>query len=425
MLYTSRELIEKAKALADCANTDFLTEVEAEQMLNEAWSECYQTSINRGDNNFVKRMNAGRETELPKDFYSLRAVKSPDGYLYKRRPLNATINEPGYSIINGKLSISGTLPTGVEVTYYPLPKHLTYQYPEKELGLNDPSALVFDNNSRFFVYWKQDKLVIYDTLNEITTEVAVDYQPNSIECSKSTFFTFENGIYEYDYTGNLVSARAASPNEGPVKTASGLVKFGIYNDLSRKLTFEGQEYTLEFEAPLRTLERIVSSTRHFYYIDSAGTLYEYNKEKQEALVIDTNVSTQYLKFKAVDKEDGVLYYKNKPMIFSRGFNRNEEIDEVRQAIDCDYTRFYGFTDNYIIFSDGLNVHIIGNLPDVVMNFPNNAFYLLIAYAMATRLIAKQGGDASILSNQWLQAMQNYYDQAEDAYMPVRITNVYR
>jgi hypothetical protein len=232
-------------------------------------------------------------------------------------------------------------------------------------------------------------------------------------------------VYEYDYDGNAIAAQGGAPNYGPIKTRTGYVKFAQWNGLSKKLTYDGKEYLLEFEEPLRTLDRIVVGINHFYYIDTAGTLYEYEMDSQEAIVIDTNVSNKFLKAKDVDKEDGVLYYKNAPMIFSRGLDRGEHLDQTRQVIDCDFTHFYGFTDRYVLYGDGLNVHAIGNLPDVVMNYPNNTFYELIAYAIATRLVAKQGGDASVLSSQWLQAMQNFYDQSQDAFQVTRITNVYR
>jgi hypothetical protein len=135
MFYTTSELIERAKNLADCGNTDFLSHEECEQYLNDAYNEIYQLAINRGDDWFVKTMNVNSKANLPNDFYSLRSVKGANGYMYKRRSLSATINEPGYEIINNKLVISGQMPISCEVTYYPLPKHLTLQRPEKKWAL--------------------------------------------------------------------------------------------------------------------------------------------------------------------------------------------------------------------------------------------------------------------------------------------------
>lgn len=54
MQYTASEIIERAKNLADCGNTDFLSEKEATQYINDAYNFVYQKLIDRGDNYFVK-----------------------------------------------------------------------------------------------------------------------------------------------------------------------------------------------------------------------------------------------------------------------------------------------------------------------------------------------------------------------------------
>ncbi len=432
MFYTTSELIERAKNLADCGNTDFLSHEECEQYLNDAYNEIYQLAINRGDDWFVKTMNVNSKASLPNDFYSLRSVKGANGYMYKRRSLSATINEPGYEIINNKLVISGQMPTSCEVTYYPLPKHLTLQRAEKEMGIKDNGYEVFDNNSRYFVYYKRQtalpsdilKLVIYDLNNDVELEINIDYVPNNITCSKSTFFVFSDNIYEYDYNGNVISVQSSSPIYGPIGTKSGIVKFCTYVPATKTLTYNGKDYVLEFVENVNTIAKILTTDNKFYYIDTAGNLYEYDKNELEATVIDTGVSTSYLKYKEVDKEDGILYYKNSPMIFSRGFDRSGVIDNIRQVIDCEYTSFYGFTDNYVLYGDGYNVYAKGNLPDVVMNYPNATYFTLIAYRIACYLIAKQGGDVTLIVAQQEKAYQQYYDNVSDAYEVVRIKNVY-
>jgi hypothetical protein len=207
-------------------------------------------------------------------------------------------------------------------------------------------------------------------------------------------------------------------------TKSGLVRFCTYIQGTKTLTYNGHEYVLEFAENNRSLSKILATDNRFYYIDTSGTLYEYDKEEQEATVIDEGVDQNYLKYKEVDKEDGVLYLKNGPMIFSRGFDRSEVLENIRQPIDCEYTKFYGFTDNYILFGDGANVYAVGNLPDVTMNYPNATYFALIAFKIATYLIAKQGGDVSLLAVQQEAAYEQYYDQVSDCYETVRIKNVY-
>ena len=433
MLYKTSELLKRAKNLADCGNTDFLSFDESMQYLNDAYGEIYQTAINRGDDWFVKNIKMNHnEMVLPKDFYTLRSVKGVNGYMYKRRALSSTVYEPGYEIINGKLKISGSIPTGAEITYYPLPAFLTMQREEKELGIKDNNYTMFDNNSRFFVYFKIIpavpssiyRIYSYDLDNDVETTIDINYTPNYILCSKSTFFVFGDNIYEYDYQCNVKSVQSSSPIYGPMLTKSGLVRFCTYVQGTKTLTYNGHEYVLEFAENNRSLSKILATDNKFYYIDTSGTLYEYDKELQEATVIDEGINQDYLKYKEVDKEDGVLYLKDCPMIFSRGFDRSEVLENIRQPIDCEYTKFYGFTDNYILFGDGANVYAVGNLPDVTMNYPNATYFALIAFKIATYLIAKQGGDVSLLAVQQEAAYEQYYDQVSDCYETVRIKNVY-
>lgn len=436
MIYNTKDLIDRALDLADCANTSFLSHREMERYLNEAYNEVYQMAINHGDDNFVKHLalNPRGRTRLPKDFYALRCVKDRNGYMYKRLSLDSTSNEPGYNIINNELVISGN-GTATDVTYYPMPKHLTIQFDEKRLDFIDEKFTIWDLNNRYFVYYQEIEeseppetvkmIKIYDMANDAFNQTEVDYIVSGILVSLSTFFVWgdDDHIHEYDLaTGDQIDEW--NPGLYPVKMKNGVVKFGRYNDETKEFYFEDNTYVLEFEDDVNIYSHIVASPAHFYYVDNNGTLYEYDRMKQDALVIDYNVNDRLLKYKEVDKEDGILYFKYCPMIFSRGFDRACVLDEIRQPIDCDFVRFYGFTDEYMIYSDGYNMYAKGNLPNVEMNYPNSTYFTLIAYIIATYLIAKQQGDVTILGAQKEKALQDFCDNMPDQYMNYRITNVY-
>lgn len=437
MIYTTKDLLKRALDLCDCANTDFLSNEEKERYLNESYAELYQKAIDRGDDSFVKYLTANSyDTPLPRDFYALRAVKSSNGYMYKRRPLNATINEPGYNIINGRLIISGNLATGAEVTYYPMPKHLTFQYDEKVIGLLDDDFEVCDNNGQYFVYYfyKHDEeqadnihyVRVYDMLNETFNDFVIEGEAKEIYASKSTFFIRYSSVLtkEYSYQNGDILSENTKLNQVFVRVRNGLYKICDYDPETKTLTLENHEYVLDIAAGSNLHSYVVASPAHFYYVDDKGLLYEYNRRDGESLVIDDNVAPKYLRYKAVDKEDGILYYKDCPMIFSRGFNRSEVLDEIRQPLDIDYANFYGFTDNYALYGDGYTMYAIGNLPDVEMNYPNSEWFTLIAYKIALYVIAKQQGDVSILSAQYEKQLEDYFENATDQYMVTRITNVY-
>ena len=59
--YNSKDIINRAKRIADLENSDFITYNEQVQMLNDCYNEVYQKIINKGDLYFVKEvyMNNG------------------------------------------------------------------------------------------------------------------------------------------------------------------------------------------------------------------------------------------------------------------------------------------------------------------------------------------------------------------------------
>lgn len=433
MTYTASDIINRAKNLADAGNTDFISYEEAMRYINDAYSEIYQKAIDIGDDFFVKRFTVGAgSTKLPNDFYGLRCIKEPySGFLLKRKALDAAFNEPGYNIINGRLTIAGN--SNYECSYYPLPKFITIQRAEEVIeDFEDNYTPVSDVTNQYYVYYTTEegepdpinKVIVYDFLNKTTEEITIDYIPSDIVCSRSSFFVKVGDIYkQYSYAGKFINTNSSVRL---AKYKNGLIKTILYNSETKTLSVDNHDYVLEFtDGDTEYLNSIVIvSPAHFYYVDNHGHLYEYDRMTMEATVIDDGVDTKYLHYKEVDKLDGVVYYKDAPMIFSHGFNKSNLLDEIRQPIDCNYLNFYGINDEYLIYGDGVQVYKIGNIPETTLNYPKNQYFSLIAYSIATYIIAKQGGDVSIIAAQKEKALEDFYDQAQDQYMVERIKNVY-
>ena len=84
MNYTARQLITRAKNLADLRNTSFLDHDELTQYINDSFTTVYNWLIQKGDTQFVKEveLSSGNgvgeytEYELPKDLYIINLLRN-------------------------------------------------------------------------------------------------------------------------------------------------------------------------------------------------------------------------------------------------------------------------------------------------------------------------------------------------------------
>lgn len=151
-----------------------------------------------------------------------------------------------------------------------------------------------------------------------------------------------------------------------------------------------------------------------YYISDC-ILYRHEYDEEEPEEIDTDVLSFSVSEKfgrdylVYEKADGVFAYRP---------------DWDITPLDIDYIRIIGYTANSVITSDGVVVEAISNEPDILLNYPNNAYYTILSYQLATYFMAKQGGDVTILQAQLEKAKFDFEDNAQDAFTYPRIKNVY-
>lgn len=415
MQYTASEIIERAKNLADCGNTDFLTEKEATQYINDAYNYVYQKLIDRGDSFFVKKMEVNTGVyPLPSDFYQLRSIKDPySGFVLTRKSGNASMNETGYEIVNNKLIIGGTSLHNLEATYYPNPTYITLNSPEKEIGrlpLTEGRYGIYGNK---FVCEAEDSILVYDWVNETSTNLTIELEDpiEAIYVSKSSFFIItDTTIYCYDFEGNPINQYSKSGNV-LIRLENGIIR--VEQRIDNQIKYRGKDITLEL-----TPELYLAATEGYIFYRHNGKLYVQKTDEEESTeiedAIDNFIATR------VNGKAGVLFYNNKPKIFVINWSSVEHIN-------ADFESFIGFYDNKdygMIYTDGVVCYKRGVLPETVFNYPNNTYYTLIAYIIATYLVAKQGGDVSILAAQKEKAESDLEDNSNDAWSPVRIKNVY-
>lgn len=415
MQYTASEIIERAKNLADCGNTDFLSEKEATQYINDAYNYVYQKLIDRGDSFFVKKMEVSTGVyPLPSDFYQLRSIKDPySGFVLTRKSGNASMNETGYEIVNNKLIIGGTSLHNLEATYYPNPTYITINSPEKEIGKLPLTEGKYGIYGSKFVCEAEDSILVYDWVNETTTNLTIELEDpiDAIYVSKSSFFLITaTTIYCYDFEGNLINQYSKEGNV-LIRLENGIIR--VEQRIDNQIKYRGKDITLELVPEL-----YLAATEGYIFYRHNGKLYIQQVDETESTeiedAIDNFIATR------VNGKAGVLFYNNKPKIFVINWSSVEHIN-------ADFESFIGFYDNKdygMIYTDGVVCYKRGILPETVFNYPNNTYYTLIAYIIATYLVAKQGGDVSILAAQKEKAESDLEDNSNDAWSPVRIKNVY-
>lgn len=415
MQYTASEIIERAKNLADCGNTDFLSEKEATQYINDAYNYVYQKLIDRGDSFIVKKMEVSTGVyPLPSDFYQLRSIKDPySGFVLTRKSGNASMNETGYEIVNNKLIIGGTSLHNLEATYYPNPTYITINSPEKEIGKLPLTEGKYGIYGSKFVCEAEDSILVYDWVNETTTNLTIELEDpiDAIYVSKSSFFIItDTTIYCYDFEGNLINQYSKEGNV-LIRLENGIIR--VEQRIDNQIKYRGKDITLELVPEL-----YLAATEGYIFYRHNGKLYIQQVDETESTeiedAIDNFIATR------VNGKAGVLFYNNKPKIFVINWSSVEHIN-------ADFESFIGFYDNKdygMIYTDGVVCYKRGILPETVFNYPNNTYYTLIAYIIATYLVAKQGGDVSILAAQKEKAESDLEDNSNDAWSPVRIKNVY-
>ena len=147
--YKASQIIERALNLADIANTDFLTHTENLRYLGDAWNQCYQALINKGDSQFVTEVelssngNYGSYTEyiLPDDLFQIKSLKNKiTGDLVPRYAESQSINSGTYDIVNNRLRLYGVCMGSLLLTYYRTPTYISF--PDKEIDVNINGEIV-------------------------------------------------------------------------------------------------------------------------------------------------------------------------------------------------------------------------------------------------------------------------------------------
>ena len=472
--YNASDVIKKAKQLADLENSDFISWNESITLLNDAYQNVYQKSINKGNNDFVRVIQTCEKCiNLPRDFYQLKALTlKQDRFVtpIMRRPQNGSFNDLSYDIYNNTLLINGYSSGTIILEYYPTP--LTLTLPNKDevidLPIGSDETLVGAYKNVYFVK-RTDKEDSSKPLYNKTYIVAINRDTG--EEAKVA----EQSLYTEEYTvsndilfsiGDYVLFRGihhdyTNTSNGPVeedwpcvirlnivdfslviqdrkgKYGYGALAFNFYDDTECNITVEayggkkritsatiyGKDYDLK-------ANNVIIPEKAFITILS--------KDMKHAFSLDSEYLYLYIDGEQMSYTNKIMHVMGDSVYLQQSSNKNYCVmldistNEKTSLIPPSKKPIWGTVGfdkqtgyGYYYFLGDSKIVIHSFLEDTELNFPNNMFFNYLAYSLALSFKVKQGSDISAFMPLLETAENTFYDSlTKDDWSFTRITNVY-
>ena len=467
--YNASDVIKKAKQLADLENSDFISWNESITLLNDAYQNIYQKSINKGNNDFVRVIQTSEKCiNLPRDFYQLKALTLKQDRFntpIMRRPQNGSFDDLSYDIYNNTLLINGYSSGTIILEYYPTPVTLTLPNEDEviDLPIGSDETLVGAYKNVYFVK-RTDKEDSTKPLYNKTYIVAINRDTGeeakvaeqsiyNEEYAVSENILFSIGDYvlftgiHHDSVGsgtyddydcviglNIVdfSVNVQDRKDKYGYTALG---FNFYDDTECNITVEAYSGK----------KRITSATIYGNYYDLKANnviipekafITILSKDMKHAFSIDSERLDLYLdgekvtsgKIMHVMGDSVYLQSINKNYCTMLNISTNEKTSLIAPSkkpiwgtVGFDKQTGYGYY--YLLGDSKIVIHSF--LEDTELNFPNNMFFNYLAYSLALSFKVKQGSDISAFMPLLETAENTFYDSlTKDDWSFTRITNVY-
>ena len=467
--YNASDVIKKAKQLADLENSDFISWNESITLLNDAYQNIYQKSINKGNNDFVRVIQTSEKCiNLPRDFYQLKALTLKQDRFntpIMRRPQNGSFDDLSYDIYNNTLLVNGFSSGTIILEYYPTPATLTLPNEDEviDLPIGSDETLVGAYKNVYFVK-RTDKEDPSKPLYNKTYIVAINRDTGeeakvaeqsiySEEYAVSENILFSIGDYvlftgiHHDSVGfetykdfdciiglNIVdfSVNVQDRKDKYGYTALG---FNFYDDTECNITVEAYSGK----------KRITSATIYGNYYDLKANnviipekafITVLSKDMKHAFSIDSERLDLYLdgekvtsgKIMHVMGDSVYLQSASKNYCTMLNISTNEKTSLIAPSkkpiwgtVGFDKQTGYGYY--YLLGDSKIVIHSF--LEDTELNFPNNMFFNYLAYSLALSFKVKQGSDISAFMPLLETAENTFYDSlTKDDWSFTRITNVY-
>lgn len=469
--YTTKDIVNRAKQLADLNNSDFISWNENINLLNENWQKIYQQLIDNGDKTFIKEFETVslNKIKLPCDFYQLFSVELiPSCRQILRKAKSEPESSLTYDIENDYLILYGTVSEKVRIKYIPTPQTLTLQNETKDINADFSSVYssVLENEElKFMDCYKNKYLFLKKTngtnicnlyifnkdtneIKKITNDFSYEITYAVIGYKNIVYFISrnENNKYSiYSIKNNIVTVEL-----GAFQTSPSLLKRdkdvgAVYIENNRMNIFVNNNRPLF--PNIDNLDVVLSEgigTFMSFTNDYISLLLPIVNEKLENKWIQLDVdltTTPYVAIKTTPFEgldfgyshtykrysnviNGKVCISTKDMFYVDGYGLfNNDEYEVIGVNELNNDEGYGISiiDTYNTNHVLLHSHFV----DTLLVYPNNIYFNFMAILLAISYKIKQNADVTVLSTKYGEMEAQYFDSlSRDVNNVVRITNVY-
>jgi hypothetical protein len=415
--YTSEDIIQRALQLADLENSDFISDEEKIRLLNECYTILYQKVIDSGDKTWIKSVNVKDGDTLPEDLYQITAI-----YIeHSKEPIQKinSFQNPGYDIIGDKIKLSPCY-NGMSIVMEYAPTFREIQLTEKTVE-TPYSKNVISACGGLYAWVDSDgyinvtdfasgKNVNTNELKENYTETTL-YKNGVLLLAPDTTKWFS--FYALDTTTlDLTNNHLVVIDNTLYIMALGSTE--VTDIDAGDVVTDIADYNIPSVAAGNPGVFFVS------YKDDKGLYFLYNG------IIYRNelspISVTLLNYKSTYAEEGLYLVagNNQLILIDKELNiktlhRDTKIIDIVSKKYC-----LGVT----VFSDVQMLEGLRN--NELLNYPNQLFWVMLAYMMAVQFKMKQGADVSQLNVEAQKAEMQFFDSiSRDANEYYQMKNVYR
>ena len=403
--YKASEVVKRAKQLADIANTDFISFEEDTAYLNDAFTQIFNKIVDKGDKQFIKEVELacngafGTYTEyaLPEDCYQIVSLKNKyTGALVERHAESQGINSGTYDIINNRLRLYGIADSNLVLTYWTIPKFLSFP---KETKVRE------DLDGFSFTSLSAGNTVLLDDTDKTLYNVKTGETIGKLNGSGTPYLlgngcwatTIQNKKYVKSWSGTTIKAEQDS--NSCVWTLDEFFNIGIES----KTLFENDTFLVLFLG------------------DNVIQFMNDNKIKiNDGEIIDISdlVSGDNKPFPIGWFDDKCSFIIGDYLFSTDGIDLFYEKIKHRNPLILAVTSDGLLTSNYNQYS------IESWVPDTLLNFPKEIYFSLLSAQLGLMYLSKSNGESSGLADLYQNYWNTFMDSLSQAGAYTRIKNVY-